>query len=144
MKLDWTTKQAARALILSTRRVNQLAREGVLTALRPGRFDPAVIMPEFLKFKATTTQDHTLLEQKIRWNRARATREEMDLKVRTGELIEKRQVEREAFHVARVVRDAMLSIPDRLAGLVTAETDQAKNHALLTKEIMEALKGLTL
>ncbi len=144
MKIVWTTKQAARALLVTTRRVNQLARDGVLSTERPGRFDAHVVVPEFLKFKAATTEEHALLEQKIRWNRARATREEMELKIRTGELIETCKVEREAFHVARVVRDAMLSLPDRLAGIVTAETDQAKNHALLTKEILAALKGLPL
>ncbi len=142
MTPGWTTKQAAHALLLSTRRINQLARDGILSCERPGRFDPSVIVPEFLKFKVATTEEHTLLEQKIRWNKARATREEMDLKVRTGELIETSKVEHEAFTVARIVRDAMLSIPDRLAGLVTAESDQAKNHALLTKEIFDALKRL--
>ncbi len=59
-------------------------------------------------------------------------------------MVDRESVEREAFRVARVVRDAMLSLPDRLAALVTAETDQAKNHAILTKEIMAALKGLPL
>ena len=144
MKLVWTTKQAARALLISTRRMNQLVKDGILSRAHPGRFDPSAIVPEFLKFKAATTEETTLLEQKIRWSRARASREEMELKVRTGELIETQQVERDAFRVARVVRDAMLSLPDRLAALVTAETDQAKNHTLMTKEIMAALKGLPL
>ncbi len=144
MTPGWTTKQAAHALLISTRRINQLARDGILSCERPGRFDPSVIVPEFLKFKVATREEHTLLEQKIRWNKARASREEMDLKVRTGELIETSKVEHEAFTVARITRDAMLSIPDRLAGLVTAESDQAKNHALLTKEIGAALKGLPL
>ena len=144
MTTGWTTKQAAHALLISTRRINQLARDGILSCERPGRFDPSVIVPEFLKFKVATTEEHTLLEQKIRWNKARATREEMDLKVRTGELIETSKVEHEAFTVARIARDGMLTIADRVAALVTAETDQVKVHALLTQEILTALKGLPL
>ncbi len=68
----------------------------------------------------------------------------LEYEEKIGRLVDRDSVEREAYRVGRVVRDAMLSIPDRLAALVTAETDQAKNHAILTKEIMAALKGLPL
>ena len=68
----------------------------------------------------------------------------LEYEEKIGRLVDRESVEREAFHVARVVRDAMMSIPDRLAGLVTAEGDQVKNHAVLTQEILAALKGLAL
>ena len=68
----------------------------------------------------------------------------LEYEEKIGRLVDRDSVEHEAFRIARIVREAMLSIPDRLAGLVTAETDQAKNHALLTKEILAALKGLPL
>ncbi len=68
----------------------------------------------------------------------------LEYEEKIGRLVDRESVERDAFRVARVVRDPMLSLPDRLAGLVTAESDQVKNHALLTKEILAALKGLPL
>ena len=68
----------------------------------------------------------------------------LEYEEKIGKLVDRESVERDAFRVARIVRDAMLSIPDRLAGLVTAESDQVKNHALLTQEILAALKGLAL
>ena len=76
--------------------------------------------------------------------RYKAKLAKLEYEEKIGKLVDRESVEREAFRVARVVRDAMLSIPDRLAALVTAETDQAKNHAVLTQEIMAALKGLPL
>ena len=76
--------------------------------------------------------------------RYKAKLAKLEYEEKIGKLVDRENVEREAFRVARVVRDAMLSIPDRLAALVTAETDQAKNHTLMTKEIMAALKGLPL
>jgi hypothetical protein len=41
------------------------------------------------------------------------------------------------------VRDALRTIPDRVAPIVAAETDQAAIHALLLKEIGQALEGLS-
>ena len=76
--------------------------------------------------------------------RYKAKLAKLEYEEKIGKLVDRESIEREAFRVARVVRDAMLSLPDRLAALVTAETDQAKNHTLMTKEIMAALKGLPL
>jgi hypothetical protein len=44
------------------------------------------------------------------------------------------------LHMA--VRDSLRTIPDRVAPIVAAETDQAKIHAMLLKEIGQALEGL--
>ncbi len=41
--------------------------------------------------------------------------------------------------VARMVRDAMLNIADRIASELAAETDQFEIHRLLTVEIRRAL-----
>jgi hypothetical protein len=41
------------------------------------------------------------------------------------------------------VRDALRTIPDRVAPIVAAEIDQAKIHAMLLKEIGQALEGLS-
>lgn len=67
---------------------------------------------------------------------------QLDYEAKIGKLVLKDDVEREAFKVARRVRDAMLNIPNRLAGIVAAETDQAKVHAILTREIHQALESL--
>ena len=71
--------------------------------------------------------------------------EEAEIKVRkmASELIEVEKVKQIVFEQSRQVRDAIQSIPDRLAGIVAAEMDQAKVHAILTKELHQALEGLT-
>ena len=90
------------------------------------------------------TEPCSFAEAQAEKERYKAKLAKLEYEHKIGQLVDRESVEREAFRVARVVRDAMLSIPDRLAALVTAETDQAKNHAILTKEIMAALKGLPL
>ncbi len=94
--------------------------------------------------KPSKSATSSLAEAQAEKERYKAKLAKLEYEEKIEKLVDRESIEREAFRVARVVRDAMLSIPDRLAALVTAETDQAKNHAVLTKEILAALKGLPL
>ena len=58
-------------------------------------------------------------------------------------MVDKFEVENEAFTVRRRIRDTLLTIPDRIAGIVSAEPDQRKNYDLLMKEITAALEELS-
>ena len=60
-----------------------------------------------------------------------------------GILIEKSEVEREAYAVGRTVRDAMLAIPSRLRDMLAAEDDPKKVHRLIEREIELALEDLS-
>lgn len=66
---------------------------------------------------------------------ARAELFELELAEKRGMLVSAEEVRRAAFEKARVARDAMLSIPSRLAAVVAAEPDAAKCHDLLSVEI---------
>ena len=59
-------------------------------------------------------------------------------------LIEKAQVEKEAFRTGRMIRDTLMGLPDRLAGVIASEPEQKKIHALLTKELHQVLEPLSL
>lgn len=59
-----------------------------------------------------------------------------------GLLVEVAKVKRDAFKLARSVRDAMLNIPDRLAAELAAQTDATRIHQRLTEEIRQALVEL--
>ncbi|MFM7621490.1 MAG: hypothetical protein ACKO57_00730, partial [Alphaproteobacteria bacterium] len=48
-----------------------------------------------------------------------------------------------AFRRARIVRDGMLNLPDRLAAVLAAEHDATKVHTLLTTEIRTVLVELS-
>ena len=84
----------------------------------------------------------TLYAAQERRTRALAEREELrNLKLK-GELVSKEEVEKEWFRIARQVRDALLNIPARLAGVVSAEKNYDKNFASIEQEIRQALEGL--
>lgn len=67
---------------------------------------------------------------------------ELDYRKRSGELVEVAAVEKEAFRVGRQVRDALMALPDRLAGVLAAESNQHEVHAILLKEVHQSLEAL--
>ena len=71
---------------------------------------------------------------------ARLTRLEFDQ--RSGRLVDKNELKMRLAKLHMAVRDSLRTIPDRVAPIVAAENDQAKIHAMLLKEIGQALEGL--
>jgi hypothetical protein len=71
---------------------------------------------------------------------ARLTRLEFDQK--SARLVDKAELKMKLAKLHMAVRDNLRTIPDRVAPIVAAETDQAKIHAMLLKEIGQALEGL--
>lgn len=71
--------------------------------------------------------------------RARKLRLEND--AREGRLVPIEQVRREAFESSRTVRDALLTVPDRLAGDLAADTDPAVIWRKLDAAIRQGLES---
>ena len=59
-----------------------------------------------------------------------------------GQVIERDQVRNDAFRLGRIIRDGIMGLPDRLAGVLASETDQQQVHAILTKELRQVLEAL--
>lgn len=72
---------------------------------------------------------------------AKLTKLEFDQ--RSSKLVDKAELKLKLAKLHMAVRDALRTIPDRVAPIVAAETDQAKIHAMLLKEIGQALEGLS-
>ncbi len=73
----------------------------------------------------------------------RARREKLLYEELRARLLDTEEVKTAAFNKARVVREALLNIPDRVSAVLAAESDQAKVRTLLVAEIREALEELT-
>ena len=72
---------------------------------------------------------------------ARLTRLEYDQ--RSAKLVDKNELKMRLAKLHMALRDSLRTIPDRVAPIVAAETDQAKIHAMLLKEIGQALESLS-
>lgn len=66
----------------------------------------------------------------------------LDYEERIGRLISADAVKVEIFRTNRMVRDSLLTIPDRVAPVLSAETSAEKIRAILTKEITAVLRDL--
>jgi hypothetical protein len=144
------------------------AQNGRLTTLkREGRsyviLDPQALDQEIAAAKALdrggsafgTQIDENLRRQQAddraipSFAKSRAIREafaaklsELDFKQRSGKLVDKDDLKLKLAKLHMNVRDALRTIPDRIAPIIAAEKDQTLIHAMLLKEIGQALEGL--
>ena len=68
---------------------------------------------------------------------------ELDYRERLKELVETKQVEKEAFEAAKIVRDKLLQIADRLAPVITGQKKEAYVFKKIEIEINRVLKLLS-
>jgi hypothetical protein len=66
----------------------------------------------------------------------------LEYEERIKKLVRVDLVEAEWFRLARLIRDAVLNVPARVAGILAAESDQHKVHGILEKELRQALESL--
>jgi len=72
----------------------------------------------------------------------RTEREQIKKLRELGVLVSKAEVEKAAFASGRILRDALMGMPDRMAPRLAAESDIARIHADLEGEIRFALNAL--
>jgi hypothetical protein len=66
----------------------------------------------------------------------------LDYEERTGKLLNAEDVAKDAFALARRVRDRLLNIPSRMASVLASETDSKAIELLLSQELRIALEEL--
>ncbi len=71
-----------------------------------------------------------------------AKQAQLDYEQRLGELVRRVDVEKAAFQKGRVLRDRFLSLPDRMAPIMAAESDANVCHAKMRAEILSILREL--
>ena len=84
-----------------------------------------------------------LLKTRIKSEVERAKLLEIKARVEAGKYVDADDVRVAAFNKARVVRDGLLNIPDRLSAVLATESDPARVHELLAAEIRTALEELS-
>ncbi|WP_264377802.1 hypothetical protein [Wolbachia endosymbiont (group B) of Philonthus cognatus] len=84
-----------------------------------------------------------LLKTRIKNEMERGKLLEAKAKAEIGELVAVEEVKREAFNVARVVRNNLLNIPNRVSALLASLSDTEKIHMTLTEEITNSLEELS-
>ncbi len=83
-----------------------------------------------------------LLKTRIKSEVERAKLLEIKARVESGKYVDADEMKTAAFNRARVVRDGLLNIPDRLASILATESDATRVHEILTAEIRTVLEEL--
>lgn len=156
-KLKGVSPEAVNRAIKSGRLVKSVTRD----KKNWPRIDPKLADKEW---EENTHQGNSLLERKKRaenesakaqaspsssYANSKAIREnylarlaKLDYEERSGKLVDAEAVKKEAFKVARTVRDGLLNIPDRVAAEFAGLTKPHEIHVRLSEEIRKALEAL--
>ncbi|QTG99005.1 hypothetical protein ACJUAD_04415 [Wolbachia endosymbiont of Rhagoletis indifferens] len=95
------------------------------------------------KNENTNNLSTMLLKTRIKNEMERGKLLEAKAKAGIGELVAVEEVKRDAFNVARVVRNNLLNIPNRVSALLAPLSDTEKIHKTLTEEITNSLQELS-
>ena len=91
----------------------------------------------------STDNDATVTSTKIKLYYWRGKLAELQHDKKAGILLSAKEVERKAFTVARVIRDQLLNMPERIsADIMSADTPEDAK-AIIRNEIESILEGLT-
>lgn len=135
--LRGSQKDLASWLDLGPRRVRELTTMGVLTQ-STNEYDLKASVHAYLSFIRSKVGPVT--DERSRLLKVQADMQELKVRLRKGEVVLRESVRREIFKMVRGMRDKMQNIPDRVAGVCAAETNQSVIHTILTKEIYQALE----
>ncbi|MBV2146660.1 MULTISPECIES: hypothetical protein [unclassified Wolbachia] len=84
-----------------------------------------------------------LLKTRIKNEMERGKLLEAKVKAEVGKFVSIEEVKTEAFNIARVVRNNLLNIPNRVSALLASLSDTEKIHMALTEEITSSLEELS-
>lgn len=145
-----TKAEYARHRNVSKPTISKLIKNGRLLVTEDGLIDAEisdVLMEEFTRTSdndlevLSDTPSYALKRAELTGYKAELAK--LDLEKAQGRFIDAELVGWEAFECARRVRDTLLSLPDRIAAILAAETDVRKVHSLLKQEIRQALEELS-
>ena len=66
----------------------------------------------------------------------------MEYEEKIGKLIPKTAHQREAYDTAKMLRDNLLSLPSKLAPIVSAESNEQKNFETIRKEVKRVIREI--
>ena len=139
----WTATELGEALCLSTQRINQLVKEGVLPAPFDGRYLPRDAVAAYVRHLRQREAGKSQAGEAVRKMQLENEMRHIKLQKIAGELVPADRVAKDWFEVSRRVRDALLNLPSRLSGPFAAESSQAKIFEMFSTEIHQVLTELS-
>lgn len=144
-----TIAEFARATAMSESAIRSRIKSGKLEATRHGKswmIDPDLVDEQEIEANNPTGNNGDMVKQsplvkaKTEKEQAIAKMKQMELEVMRKTLVSTRDVEKDAFKCARLLRDSLMRIPQKIAAAIACETDIHKAEVMLENEIRSALE----
>ena len=133
----------AKLLKLTERRVQQLAKDGIIPKAERGKYDLIGSVQGYIDYlKAKVGGEFTaeeVLKNKNKLLKAKAELAEIDKMKASGELIPKEEVKRTWLELVQKVKQKLLSIPNKVAPIVVTIKSINEIKLILQDKIYEAL-----
>ncbi|MEE9356252.1 MAG: hypothetical protein V3U75_11735 [Methylococcaceae bacterium] len=111
--------------------------------LGSGRHNPDTVTDEGTSQRKDKINNISYTEARTEEKKLKIELLELDVALKKGQMVLTEDVENAAFSAARELRDRMLNIPDRVAAIVAAETDEVKVRDYITEQIEAELNAVT-
>jgi phage terminase Nu1 subunit (DNA packaging protein) len=145
----YPTPTIAKLLLLTERRVQQLASEGIIPRAERGRFELAPAVQGYIRYLQErrglneSASGDPINDAKTRLIKARARTAELEADQLEGKLLDRAEVERAWSTLVLNMRSRLLAIPSRAAPRVIAAAGLMEASALLEQMVSEALNELS-
>ena len=138
----------AKLLLLTDRRVQQLAKDGIIPKAERGRYELAPCVQGYIRFlqdrnvTAGAGSPIDYAAEKAKKLKAERQRVELELSRAQGEVVPLAQLERALANVFAEVKTNIRSVPSRVATAILGEESETRIKAVILKEIDQALESL--
>lgn len=154
-EISYPVKVISKLLLISDRRVQQLAKEGILPKSDKGKYLLIPCVQAYIKYLQDNR--HTNIDgemsdiagarninlHKARFEKFRADKTELEVQILKNELVDKTQVLKAWSDMVMAFRAKMLNLPKRIAGQVLSLQSYAEAEELIKKAVYEALSELS-
>lgn len=141
-----TTAEISEIFGISTRRVQQLAKDGVFVRVGHGQFDLPASVNSFIEYRLDDTKDEGVLDkstEEAMWTRARRQKTELELQIMRGDLHRSEDVRRVMNDMLGAFRARILSIPSKFSPQLVGLTEIPPIKVVLKQAVHEALEELS-
>ena len=139
----------ARLLMISERRVQQLANEGVIPRTESRRYNLEESVQAYIQFlqgknvgRAMADEQIDFHEEKARLTKIQADKAQFELDEMARSLVKADDVSREWYNAVSDCKGRLLSIPTKAAPIVAAETSAGACKKIIDDLVFEALEEL--
>lgn len=141
MDFNVKAKELAAILGLTTRRINQLSKEGILKKNSKGFFNLTHAVPAYIAY--ASIENDELRQEKILHERAKRKKAEIDLAHLENRMHDAADIEMAITGMLVTFRNRILSIPQKLAPRLIGLTNLTEIMSIINVELREALTELS-